>query len=151
MDSLSVCTESSSTLEPSLWRTARLLLCHLHTDVHQLLPHNTTCLCLPHNAMHSPSIYIGRVLRKHCVRSYLCCGRLLSRLSRRKRLLNVTWLATPLLANNLNNALPKSTPLVVVLIPPSSAMAAVLKAFPSCHGKVTGATQKLVSASNHVC
>ena len=39
----------------SLWRTARLLLCHLHTNMHQLLPHNTTCLRSPHNAMHSPS------------------------------------------------------------------------------------------------
>ena len=61
------------------------------------------------------------------------------------------WLAMPLLVNILSNILPKSAPMVAVLVPPSSSMAAVSKALPSCYGKVTGATQKLVSAGNHVC
>ena len=37
-------------------------------------------------------------------------------------------LVRPLLANNLSNILPKSAPLVVVLVQPSSSMAAVSKA-----------------------
>ena len=48
-------TASDCGLLRSLRRIVRLLLCHLHTNVHQLLPHNTTCLRSPHNAMHSPS------------------------------------------------------------------------------------------------
>ena len=63
----------------------------------------------------------------HCVRRYLCCGRLLSRLSLRRRLPNVIKLTRPLLANNLSNILPESAPLVAVLVPPSSSMAAVSK------------------------
>ena len=62
----------------------------------------------------------------------------------------MTRLATPLLVNNLHHILPKSTPLVAVFVPPSSSMAAVSKALPSCHRKVTGATQKLMSTGNHV-
>ena len=62
----------------------------------------------------------------------------------------MTLLATPLLANNLRHILPESMPLVAVLVPPSSSMAAVSKALPSCHRKVTGAIQKLVSAGNHI-
>ena len=82
----------------------------------------------------------------------------LSRLSLRRRLPNVPRLAIPLLANNLSNIQAnnlsniqaESAPLVTVLVQPSSSMAAVSKALPSCHGKVIGATQKLVSAGNHV-
>ena len=75
---------------------------------------------------------------------------ILSRLFLRKWLLNVTQLVRPLLDNNLSNILPESVPLVAVLVPPSSSMAAVSRALPSCHRKVTGATQKLVSGGNHV-
>ena len=67
----------------------------------------------------------------------------------RRRLPNVTWLARPLLANNLSNILPERTPLFAVLVSPTSSMAAVSKALPICHRKVTGVTQKLVSAGNH--
>ena len=55
-----------------------------------------------------------------------------------------------LLVNNLSNILPKRVPLVAVLVPQSSSTAAILKALPSCYGKVTGTTKKLVSAGNHV-
>ena len=54
--------------------------------------------------------------------------RLLSRLSRRRRLPNMTLLATPLLANKMRHILLESAPLVAVLVPPSSSMAAVSKA-----------------------
>ena len=64
----------------------------------------------------------------------------LSRLSLRIRLPNVPRLAIPLLANNLSNIQAESAPLVAVLVQPSSSMAAVSKALPSCHGKVIGAT-----------
>ena len=50
----------------------------------------------------------------------------------------------------LHNVLQESVPLVVVLVPPLSLVAAVSKALTSCYGKVTGAIQKLMSASNHV-
>ena len=59
---------------------------------------------------------------------YLCFGRLLSRLSLSRRLPNMIRLVRPLLASNLSNILLESVPLVVVLVQPSSSMAAVSKA-----------------------
>ena len=61
------------------------------------------------------------------MRRYLCCGQLLSQLSLRRRLPNVTRLARPLLANNLSNILLEIAPLVAVLVQPLSSNGCHLK------------------------
>ena len=54
------------------------------------------------------------------------------------------------LANCLRNILLERVPLVAVLVPPLSSMAAVSKGSHCYHGKVTGAPQNSMSAVNGI-
>ena len=83
------------------------------------------------------------------MREHLCHKRTFSRLSRRKRLPHSIHPTFMLLCNRLRNILVESTPLAFILVAPLSSMAAVPKAFPRSLGKVSGATQKLVSGFYH--
>ena len=76
-------------------------------------------------------------------------GDFLRRLSRRRELPNIKQGVIPFLSNRLHNILSESAPLFAVLVLPTSSMAAITKAFTTLPWKVTGATQKLVSAVNH--
>ena len=59
--------------------------------------------------------------------AHLCCRQTFSHLSRRKGLPCLVWLAISLLFNRLRNILPKTAPLVVILVAPSTSMAVVSK------------------------
>ena len=69
--------------------------------------------------------------------------------SRRNRLPHGICVTIPHLTNRLRNILPETGPLVVIVVTTSPSMAACLRTLQRCHGKVTGTTQKLVSAVNH--
>ena len=74
-------------------------------------------------------IYIDKVLIKHCVRRHSCCGDFWIDFSEEGGFKMWHRWAIHLLANRLRNILSERAQLVTVLVPPSSSIAAVSKAF----------------------